>query len=170
MILDQFMPRFDVSKRHETIVGATRERVYDAILTADLASHPIVKALLFLRGLGRRTRSTLRFHDGFAVAAEDRPNEIVIGLEGPFWNPTCKPQGENAARFAEPVAPNTARAGWNFTTEDAGGGRTRLKTETRVDCDRAARPKFRTYWFFIGPFSGLIRRFMLQSIKREAER
>ncbi|HEX7828568.1 MAG TPA: hypothetical protein VF787_02880, partial [Thermoanaerobaculia bacterium] len=122
MILDKFMPRFDVSKRHETIVDAPRERVYDAILTADLASHPIVKTLLFLRGMGRRTRSSLRFHDGFAVAAENPPDEIVIGLEGPFWNPACKPKGVIASRFAEPLAPNTARAGWNFTTEDAGGG------------------------------------------------
>lgn len=170
MLLDQFMPRFDVVKRHETLVDAPRERVFDAIGTTDLASHPIVKLLLMLRGMGRRTRSTLRFHDGFELAAAERPNEIVIGLEGPFWKPTCKPRGVNAARFAEAVPPNTARAGWNFTTTEGANGTTRLATETRVLCSADARAKFRAYWFFIGPFSGLIRRFMLAAIRREAER
>jgi hypothetical protein len=169
MLLDDLMPRFEIAKRYETLVDAPRERVYDAILTADLASHPIVKALLFVRGMGRRTRSSLRFHEGFTVAAEDRPREIVIGLEGPFWSPACKPQGVDAARFAQPLSPNTARGGWNFTTAEA-GGKTRLATETRVTYTADARAKFRTYWFFIGPFSGLIRIFMLQAIRREAER
>jgi hypothetical protein len=169
MLLDDFMPRFDVAKRHETLIDAPRERVYDSILTADLASHPVVQMLLFLRGMGRRTRSSLKFHEGFELAAADRPNEIVIGLEGPFWKPACRPNGVDAKRFRDPLVPGTARAGWNFSTEES-NGRTRLRTETRVLCaDASARGRFRAYWFFVGPFSGLIRRFMLAAIKREAE-
>ncbi|MGN6182437.1 MAG: hypothetical protein ACTHQM_02150 [Thermoanaerobaculia bacterium] len=170
MLLDEFMPRFDVAKRHSTLVNAPRERVYDAIRTADLTAHPVVKVLLALRGMGlRRKRVSLQFHEGFTIAADDRPNELVIGLEGPFWHPLCRPRGVDAQRFHQPVAPNTARGGWNFTTESENDA-TRLRTETRVLCADDARAKFRAYWFFIGPFSGLIRRFMLAAIKREAER
>jgi hypothetical protein len=50
-------------------------------------------------------------------------------------------------------------------------GTTRLATETRVLClDDESRRRFRLYWLFIGPFSGLIRRKILRSIKHEAER
>lgn len=169
MLIDVFMPRYDVSEFHETVVTAPRERVFDAIRTADLAANPIAKLLLFLRGMGRKTRTSLKFHEGFAVAAEDRPHEIVIGLEGPFWKPTCRPRGVTALHFHDPIAPDTARAAWNFATEDAGDGRTRLTTETRVACADDARKKFRAYWFFIGPFSALIRRMMLRAIRIAAE-
>jgi hypothetical protein len=36
--------------------------------------------------------------------------------------------------------------------------------------DDESRRRFRLYWLFIGPFSGLIRRKILRSIKHEAER
>ena len=47
---------------------------------------------------------------------------------------------------------------------------TLLATETRVLClDTASRRRFRLYWTLIGPFSGLIRKDILRSIKRQAE-
>jgi hypothetical protein len=45
-----------------------------------------------------------------------------------------------------------------------------LETETRIQClDKNALKKFSWYWFFIRPFSGMIRLQILKSIKRSAE-
>jgi hypothetical protein len=45
-----------------------------------------------------------------------------------------------------------------------------LSTETRVACgDAASRAKFRVYWTFVRPFSGLIRIVMLRAVRRAAE-
>ena len=45
------------------------------------------------------------------------------------------------------------------------------KTETRVYClDEVSRKRFKLYWMLIRPFSGLIRREILQAVKRNAER
>ena len=47
---------------------------------------------------------------------------------------------------------------------------TRLSTETRVRCSEdASRRRFRLYWAVIAPFSGLIRREVLRTIRHEAE-
>lgn len=168
MLIDRFMPHCDFYERHSTLVCATPERAYEAIQRADLASHPIAKLLLLLRGMGRASRTSTRFAEGFALAAENPPSEVVIGLEGPFWHPACRPRGVDAERFATPIPPGTARAAWNFFVEREGGG-TRITTETRVLCSDDARMKFRVYWMFIRPFSGLVRRLMLRAIRKEAE-
>ena len=168
MLLDRFMPHCDFLERHSILTSATPERAYDAILTADLTSSPIVRTLLTLRGMGRRPKP-LRSTEGFTVTVEDRPREIVIGIEGPFWNPICKPRGVDAERFRTPVPPNTARGAWNFFVEREGGA-TRVSTETRVLCSEDARHKFAVYWAFIRPWSGLIRIMMLRAIRKEAER
>jgi hypothetical protein len=169
MRIDRLMPHCDFYERHSTLVRATPERTYDAILAADLTASPLAKFLMLLRGMGwRRKRRATAFADGFAVAAQDRPSEIVIGLEGPFWKPTCKVRGVDAEGFRVPVPHDTARGAMNFFVEREGDA-TRVTTETRVLCSDDARPKFRLYWMLIRPFSGIIRRMMLRAIRQEAE-
>ncbi len=168
MLIDRFMPRCDFHERHTTLVRATPERVYDAIVTANLGSDPVSKFLMALRGMGWKRRSAPRFAEGFTLAAEERPSEVVIGTEGPFWRPACRPRGVDAERFETPVPPNTARAAWNFLVEREGDA-TRVTTETRILCSDDARRKFRFYWMLIRPFSGLIRRMMLRTIRKKAE-
>ena len=168
MLIDRLMPRCDFHERHSTLVRATPERTFNAILTADLSADPISRMLMLLRGMGVRRRTVGSFAEGFEVAAQDPPSEIVIGLEGPFWKPTCKVRGVDAEGFATPVPPDTARGAMNFFLEREADA-TRVTTETRVLCSDDARRKFRLYWMLIRPFSGIIRRMMLRAIRKEAE-
>jgi len=168
MLIDRFMPHCDFSERHSTLVDATCERAYDAILRADLTANPIARLLMLLRGMGARRRTAATFAQGFTIVAQDRPSEIVIGLEGPFWKPGCKVRRVDAETFDTPVPPDTARATFNFFVQRENGA-TRVTTETRILCSDDARPKFRRYWMIIRPFSGVIRRLMLRAIRKEAE-
>lgn len=169
MNLDRLMPHCDFVERHATVVRAAPERIYAAIRRADLARHPVTRALLVLRGLGRGGK---KFNldsfigDGFGILAEDPPREIVLGVQGPFWRPGCKLHTVTAETFRTSVPDGTARAAWNFLIEPDG----RVSTETRILCADDARLKFRLYWMIIRPFSGLIRRMMLRAIREEAER
>jgi len=169
MILDHWLPHCDFVERHSTIVRATPERIYAAIRRADLARHPITRALLAIRGLGR-TAKTFNLDsfigDGFGILAEDPPREIVLGVQGPFWKPGCRLHAVTAESFRAPVPAGAARGVWNFLIESDG----RVSTETRVLCADDARWKFRLYWLIVRPFSGLIRRMMLRAIRQEAER
>ena len=63
------------------------------------------------------------------------------------------------------------KAAWNLRVEAPENGSSRLSTETRTACFGAvARRRFRLYWTFVGPFSGLIRRALLRGVKMRAER
>jgi hypothetical protein len=163
VLIDDFLPRYHFNEYHSLRVDADPERIYEAVRHGELAIHPVVRALLFLRGLGRgRTAFSLELFlkQGFVLLAENPPREIVLGIEGPFWKPSCKLGDPD---FGRPVPPGVARGIWNFAIADDGT----VSTETRVLCGEGARGKFRAYWLVVRPFSGLIRRLMLQAIRKQ---
>jgi hypothetical protein len=195
VLLDELMPAYDVVERHETIVRAPQDRVFAAIRRSDLTGGPITAVLLTVRLLPAALIAFLRsprqawaeFHArrvtarerrglapfekaGFRVVAERVPEELVIGLLGQFWTPRGGIAPDvSAATFQTGPPPGQALAGWNFSISARPDGSSLLRTETRVRCAPDARAKFRAYWVFVRPGSGLIRRAMLRSIRRTAE-
>lgn len=189
MLIDAYLPHYDVSERHGTHVRASREATYAALWTADLADTAIVRTLVALRALpgalaggvsglralrqrGSTPVTLATFQErGFRVLEDLPPTELVIGIEGQFWRPTGNLRTPPAAAFrSQPAAPGTARGVWNFYLEARADGTTDLTTETRVHCaDAGARRRFLPYWYLIRPWSGLIRRAMLRAIRRSAE-
>ena len=179
MLIDSFAPNPDAVETHCININASPEVVYRALRTADLGGSLVIKFLLALRSLPefilhpfrslpRDQRITLQtlIDAGFGVLAEQPGKEIVLGVSGKFWRPTGNLSPFNRADFDEPVAQGLARAVWNFQV-DGINDQTTLSTETRVICgDRRSRRKFRAYWFFVRPFSGLIRRIMLRAVRQ----
>lgn len=182
LLIDEFMPVYDVSEYHETRIRAEIESVYDALWNVDLGRSLIVRALLLMRAFPSLFKSdekrdvnlnleSLLRSGGFVLLGEARPSEIALGLVGQFWRlsgRTCAIRAHEFKAFSEP---GFAKAAWNFSLVEAGEGRTRLATETRVLClDKTSKRRFRMYWGVIAPFSGLIRREVLRTIRLEAER
>jgi hypothetical protein len=180
VLLDRFLPEYDVVEHHEAAVDAPAERTFRAVKELDLARSPVVLVLLAVRGLPTlftgavKPKLRLRLEEilesGFVVLDEEPDQELVLGIVGKFWQPTSGVHRIQADEFIGFDDPGFAKAVWNFVvTERAGGGST-LVTETRVVCtDDEARRKFGWYWRLIGPFSALIRRILLGQIKRDAE-
>lgn len=184
MVIDQLMPEYDFSEYHETRVNGGIDQTFAAIHQADFALNPIVRILLAIRALparilGYRTarsfsseltlRSAERF--GFFITAENPPTEIVIALQGKFWTIRGGTECTQREALNEPIAPGTARAVWNFSVRPTGAASCLLATETRILCaDPFALRRFRIYWFFVRPGSGIIRRMMLRTIRKLAER
>jgi hypothetical protein len=161
VLIDRFLPHYDFHEHHAMRVRAAPERIYDVIRHDELTAHPIVRVLLALRGLARARRTFSldgALQQGFVLLADEPPREIVLGIEGPFWQPSCKLRVPD---FTRPVPGGMARGVWNFRIEGD-----LVSTETRVLCADDARAKFRAYWLFVRPFSGLIRRLMLREIRR----
>ena len=176
------MPACDVSEFHQTTVRAPIQRVYDALWTADLGGSLIVRSLLRLRQLpaiftttGNPTQNlhlnlAAIIKGGFVLLGESAPNEIALGLAGRFWTLSggrCQLDVDGFRAFDRP---GYAKAVWNFSLVEEGPAITRLATETRVRClDEASGRRFRAYWALIAPFSGLIRREALRTIRKNAE-
>jgi len=189
MLIDDYLPQYDVSERHGTHVAASCEATYSAIWTANLANAPVARMLLALRALpgahgrgvaglralrarGTRPITLATFQQrGFQLRAELPPTELVIGVEGKFWRPTgnlCTPPATSFR--SQRATPGTARGVWNFHLHARADGTTDLTTETRVHCaDTSVRRRFLPYWYLIRPASGMIRRAMLREIRRTAE-
>lgn len=182
MLIDSFVPVPDATEKHSIEIAANAPAVYRTLWTADLGGSWIIKGLLWLRSLPqflrpgtRRTRAiraiTLQIlidaDAGFGVLAEEPNREILLGVTGPFWRPVGNVLPFSEEDFRGPVRSGVARAVWNFAVEELDGERTLLSTETRIVCgDRSSRRKFRAYWLFVRPFSGLIRRLMLRTVRR----
>lgn len=180
MLIDSFVPVPDAAEKHSIQIAANRDVVYQALRTTDFGRSLIVKGLLIFRSVpkfllhpSRRAQTNRQItlqtiiEAGFGILAEDPNREIVLGVTGPFWRPVGNVLPFNEENFRGAVPPGVACAAWNFAVEDAGEGHTVLSTETRIICgDSSSRRKFRVYWLFVRPFSGLIRHLMLRAVRR----
>lgn len=181
MLIDEFMPVYDVMERHQIIIQASPSSIYAALRTTDFGRPVLVRSLLALRALPSLLRERSRPADnraltldtilkgGFVLLSESKDKEIVIGLVGKFWTPTGCLEQTDAEGFKRERRAGLARAAWNFALEPEGSA-TRVVTETRVQCtDGSSRRRFRVYWLFVRPFSGLLRRYMLRELRQATE-
>lgn len=181
--LDRHLPVYRHREVHEITVDASPEEVMRAIRELRGRDVALASILFALRSLParllrlpvRHSRPDDRVVDiilkgGFTLLDEG-PFEVVVGVIGRFWQPTGSIVPlSGPAEFASWRTEGYAKGIMNFTVEPVENG-TRLRTETRVlPLGREAARKFRLYWLFVRPGSGLIRRIWLAAIKRRAEK
>lgn len=182
MLLDEFCPEYDFREVHSLPTRARAEAVLQALRDVTPAELPLTEYLMRIRSIpsflaGQRyVRSTNRpfleqiIGSGFLLLGTSG-REVLVGTVGKFWRPTgglCLSL-RTEKEFREFNEPGWAKAGWNVTIEKDERGR-RIRTETRILCtDRSARTKFRLYWWMIRPASGMIRKSILQTLRKKAE-
>ncbi|HVP43437.1 MAG TPA: hypothetical protein VMS96_08380 [Terriglobales bacterium] len=176
MKIDELMPAYDVRTRHRVQVRASPEEVWSALVCTDFSDSFLVRILMSVRSgrmVQRQGSKPIRERlagTGFLELAEVPGQEVVLGIAGRFWRPDGgRCFDVDAGEFPGFHRAGYAKAVWNFALLPNPGG-CQLSTETRVQCfGRAALVSFRAYWTVVKPFSGLIRRAILQQVKRAAE-
>jgi hypothetical protein len=179
VLLDTWLPEFDVSKRHAISIPAPAPRVYSELLRYDFGESFVTALLMGLRGYGFRWKRTRQAEVSslseqlerfaFTLLGEKPGEELVFGLVGRFWRPDGGLRRLSREEFAAFREPGFAKAAWNLHVEPGPGSTSELSTETRVLCfGKSARGKFLVYWRMVEPFSGLIRRSLLRGILRAA--
>lgn len=182
-LLDRHLPVYRHREVHALTVEAGADAVMRAVLELKGRDVALAHLLFALRSLParllRRPVRTSRPDDrvvdiilkGGFILLDEGPLEMAVGVIGRFWQisaslvPLAGP-----ADFAVFDREGYAKGAMSFTVEPLGPGRTRLRTETRVlPLGREAARKFRLYWLFVRPGSGLIRWIWLAAIKRRAE-
>jgi hypothetical protein len=167
-LIDKHLAEWDVCEYHEITLQVPPDRAYQALKKVDLGRSWLIRTLFTLRGLPHENSITLETLTsvGFVVLEESPPTEIVLGLVGRFWKMRGGLKAFEADEFVSFADPGFVKAAWNFHVTPTEGG-SKVGTETRVVAtDDASRRSFRRYWFFVRPFSGLIRREALRLIKR----
>jgi len=170
LLLDQLLPEYYFSNKYEILISAAPETVFKAIKKLDMSGSFLIRTLFALRGMPKSALTINGLEDlRFTPLEEIENKELVLGLTGRFWTLHGDLQKMDKTQFLEFNRPGFAKAVWGFKLEKT-KTKTRLVTETRIVCtDKKSLKKFERYWFFIRPFSGVIRTEILKSIKSKAE-
>jgi len=171
MLVDEFMPIYDVSDGVATVVDADAATTWSALMDVDLIDvgrkRPLVAVLGALRMLpdiashlmrGERPAQPdhLRFRDmtgmplnqgGWVLLGERPQDEIALGVVGKFWRPVIEFAGVPVADFRDFGQPGFAKTIYSLSVRPLDAGRTLLAAVMRTaTTDSTARRWFRRYW------------------------
>jgi hypothetical protein len=174
MIVDDFLPAYDVSDAVATVVEADLATTWDALMEVDLIEvgrrRPIVGMLGALRVLPdivshllhgeppaaapghlrlRDTASLPQDQGGWILLGERTRDEIALGLVGRFWRPVIAFAKVAPAEFRDFAEPGYAKTIYSLSVRPLSERRTLLSGMMRTaTTDEHARRWFRRYWTF----------------------
>ena len=180
MLLDLFMPDYEVVDRHKTAVAAPAEVTLAAATEIQLENSTLIRAIFKGRELvlggepDHKVRPKGLLEEvkslGWGVLAELPGREVVMGAVTKPWEPNPVFRALPPDEFRAFQEPGYVKIIWTLRANPHGAGHSIFRTETRaVATDVEARRKFRRYWAFLSPGIIAIRSMMLPAVKAEAE-
>lgn len=166
--IDNYLPVYDFSERHSIFIKCTPDIAYNALKELDFSKSTFIRFLFRLRGL--KSDNFQKLQERFVLLHNDSNKEIILGLIARPWKlngavfhtPKIDFQRFNESDYAKIV--------WNFAFEQHNENKTLVSTETRILCtDDESRKKFKLYWFFVRPLSGLVRKEILKMLQKNVE-
>lgn len=174
MLVDDFLPVYDVSDAVAAVVHADLGTTWDALIDVDLIEvgrrRPLVGVLGAIRILPeivshmlhgetpQRPPAHLRLRDtalippgegGWVLLGERPRDEIALGLVGRFWRPVIEFAQVPAERFRDFAEPGFAKTVYSLSVRPLDDRRTLLSGVMRTaTTDEHARRWFRRYWTF----------------------
>ncbi|MCP4105749.1 MAG: hypothetical protein GY749_09455 [Desulfobacteraceae bacterium] len=167
-LIDKYLPKYSFNEYHEILIESSIEKVYEISKNFDLSKSKLIKFLFKLRGLPTKRMNLQGFISdiGFTNLEENFPTENLIG----FWAKTKIEPVTGYDDFISNTISARVKVVWNFHLEKLSSTQVKLSTETRVLCvSPVTKITFGLYWLIIKPFSGVIRKKMLQIIKQDSE-
>jgi hypothetical protein len=181
LLLDRFMPIYEVAERHHIRVAAPADVTFAAACEQDLMALPMVRAIFKAREivLGAEAETVTRPRGllaltrsiGWGVLAELPGREIVMGAATQPWHANVVFRSLPPDQFVAFDEPDYVKILWTLRADATSPHESVFRTETRVaTTDAAARAKFRWYWARFSPGIVLIRWLSLGPTRRDAER
>jgi len=195
MIVDDFLPVYDVSDAVATVVAADVKTTWDALMEVDLidvgrhrpavavlgairALPDVVDRLLRHRPMTRPTRLRLRdltnmplAQGGWVLLGERAGDGSALGLVGKFWLPIIEFESVTAEEFRDFARPGFAKTIYSLAVRPIGPGRTLISGVMRTaTTDEHARTWFRRYWTFgVGAGAHVLVNGLLDVVREAAE-
>ncbi|MES3019889.1 MAG: hypothetical protein V4721_19035 [Bacteroidota bacterium] len=165
MLITKYLPAYHFSELHSIEIEGTGSCIYEQMLRSDISKSFIIRILL--RAIPGGVRSIENLTDlGFIKLAEVQGEEILFGVvtESPMFNSCQSSFSSNQILYDQ--GKSVIKAVINFKLQTQDYKHHVLTTETRVWCgSKELKSKFQLYWYFIRPFSQLIRKSILKQIK-----
>ena len=180
VLLDQFLPQYDVVERHDIEVAAPAHVVLEAARRQHLLRIPLVRWVfrtreLVVGGTGPARPLPPRLLDqvlslGWVILAEEPGRELVVGAVTRPWEANVVFRSIPAEAFASFDEPGYVKIAWTLRADPIDAESAVFRTETRaVATDHDARRRFRMYWSLASPGIWLIRRLSLRPLQYAAE-
>ena len=166
MLINKYIPDFQFNEIHKAIVSGNAYDAYSSTMELNLTKSRLIKILFRLRGLPLNNKKLSEVNNDmkFTLIEEKHHSEFLYG----FWFSTKTEWVTDLNEFEKNDHQYNAKVGWSFCFNERPDGTTEIITETRVLCmNLKSRFIFAIYWFFIRPFSGLVRIEMLRLIKNK---
>ena len=197
MLVDEFLPTFDVSDEIGTVVAADIATTWRALIDADLIEVGQRRPLVALLGAARilpelvwqrlhgehpaeapasmtlREITKLPMGEGGWVLLGECPEQgIAFGLVGKFWRPVIEFAKVDAAMFKDFAEPGFAKTIYALGTRRLEDEKTLLWAIMRTaTTDEHSRTWFRRYWTFgVGYGAHVLVHGLLDLVREEAER
>jgi hypothetical protein len=184
LLVDDFLPRFDVTLAAHQIVEAPPGPAWEALRALDLVRvhSPIIDASFWVRSLPARLRGSPppaepppivlgaegEVLPGWLRLGEHPGRELALGAIGRFWTPSIEWREVPRAEFRD-----FAEAGWgkiavSFSLRPYGVTRSLVSYECRTATnDDASRRAFARYWSLIRPFVAHLMRATLATLQAD---
>jgi hypothetical protein len=196
MLVDDFLPVYDVSDAVATVVAADVATTWNALMEVDLIDvgrrRPLVAALGALRVLPdvvahllhgelphrpshlrlRETTHIAPDRGGWMLLGERPQDEIALGLVGKFWQPVIAYATVSTTdEFRAFTEPGFAKTVYSLSVRPLAGGHTLVSGVMRTaTTDEQARRRFRQYWTFgVGSGAHVLVNGVLDVIREMAE-
>ncbi len=148
-LIDKYLPEYTYNEYHQKLIHASTKKSFLAAKDLDMRKSFISMFLFKLR----RLPTNDLYLQGFL-----RNMCFVYLEEEPFKEFVIEASQPGLKMF------------WNFYFKEIGENITIVSTETRILCvTKKSKLLFSLYWFFVKPFSGLIRIEMLRLLKKKVE-
>lgn len=181
LLLDRFMPTYDVEERHETRVAAPNDVTFAVASEMDIQGIPLVRGLFKGRALllggkrdeAERPPALLAWMQslGWTVLVHVPGRQVVLGMVMRPWEPDPLPRFVAPEAFEAFGEPEYVKIVSTWAAQPIGPHESRFTIATRVaTTDFVARRLFRRYWSLFSPGSLLIRYLGLRLVRDEAER
>jgi hypothetical protein len=183
MIIDEYLPRYDVVLAEHIVVDADPVTTWHAARELDFTTvhTPLLDSAMWARGLPARLRGRPRPEiprlsiaagdslPGWLSLGEREGHETALGAVGKFWQGTIEWRDVPLAEFTGFTEPGYGKIACNFSVRPYGPDRSLLTYECRTaTTDEIARRKFARYWLVIRPFVRHIMRATLRTIAANA--
>lgn len=171
MLIDKYLPAYQFNEFHSVELNGFVDGIYQKMLECDFSNSSLIKLLFRIRGMSKEVYSIEHLTKmGFIKLDEEPGKEILFGMvtDNPMFN-TCK-SNVSSKEFIQKSDDTIIKAVINFRLQDNSNSQHIISTETRVWCgSKAMKSKFKYYWFFIKPFSQLIRKSMLKQMQTQIQ-
>jgi len=169
----KYLPTYNYKEEHSLRIFGNTEEAMNEILNYQAHNDPFFKFAIALREFPHKIfKKPEMLKPPFSLnnftLLEKSSTQIAFGLVGQFWKSDYgQIEIRNREEFLEFKDVDYVKLVLYFNINKIDNNYCHLITETRVQClGEKALSRFRPYWYFIRPVSGLIRRRILRQIQR----